>query len=130
MTVASGTNSTWCVLDGVAGYYFPQGGSNLQAKFASSTDYSDGKWKTINPTDSNTNIYTDYYLKLWFNHGATPTGAKYAYVILPNRSVSGMKAYAANPDVTILSNTEPTSTTSGIQAVKSKVLAARRILSP
>jgi len=122
VTVASGTNSTWCVLDGVAGYYFPQGGSNLQAKFASSTDYSDGKWKTINPTDSNTNIYTDYYLKLWFNHGATPTGAKYAYVILPNRSVSGMKAYAANPDVTILSNTEPTSTTSGIQAVKSKVL--------
>ena len=122
VTVASGTNSTWCVLDGVAGYYFPQGGSNLQAKFASSTDYSDGKWKTINPTDSNTNIYTDYYLKLWFNHGATPTGAKYAYVILPNRSVSGMKAYAANPDVTILSNTEPTITTSGIQAVKSQIL--------
>jgi hypothetical protein len=33
-----------------------------------------------------------------------------------------MKAYAANPDVTILSNTEPTSTTSGIQAVKSQIL--------
>ena len=122
VTVASGTNSTWCVLDGVAGYYFPQGGSNLQAKFASSTDYSDGKWKTINPTDSNTNIYTDYYLKLWFNHGATPTGGKYAYVILPNRTVSGMKAYAANPDITILSNSEPTGANAGIQAVKSQVL--------
>jgi hyaluronate lyase len=36
--------------------------------------------------------------------------------------VSSVKAYAANPDVTILSNTEPTSTTPGIQAVKSQIL--------
>jgi len=33
-----------------------------------------------------------------------------------------VKAYSANPDVTILSNTEPTDTATGIQAVKSKVL--------
>jgi len=33
-----------------------------------------------------------------------------------------VKAYAANPDLTILSNTEPTSTTAGIQAVKSQIL--------
>jgi hyaluronate lyase len=47
---------------------------------------------------------------------------KYAYVILPNRKASSVKAYAANPEVTIVSNTEPTSTTPGIQAVKSQIL--------
>ena len=118
LTVTTGTGATWCVLDGVAGYYFPEGASNLQAQFTSDS----GSWKTINPTDSDAATYTDYYLKLLFKHGANPTAAKYAYVILPNRTVSSVKAYAANPDVTILSNTEPSSTTSGIQAVKSKVL--------
>ena len=63
-----------------------------------------------------------FYLKLLFKHGANPTGAKYAYVILPNRAASSVKAYAANPDVAILSNTEPTSTSPGIQAVKSNLL--------
>jgi len=120
VTISTGTSPTWCALDGVAGYYFPEGGSNLQAQFTSES----GSWKTINPTDSDTATYTDYYLKLLLKHGANPTGAKYAYVILPNRTVSSVKAYSANPDVTILSNTEPTSTAPGIQAVKSKVLGA------
>jgi hyaluronate lyase len=118
VTVSTGTSPTWCALEGVAGYYFPEGGSNLQAQFTSGS----GSWKTINPTDSDTNNYTDYYLKLLLKHGVNPTNAKYGYVILPNRPASGVKAYAANPDVTILSNTEPTSTTSGIQAVKSQIL--------
>ncbi len=118
VTVGTGTSPTWCALDGVAGYYFPNGASDLQAQFTADS----GSWKTINPTDSDSATYTDYYLKLLFKHGVSPTGAKYAYVILPNRTAISTKAYAANPDVTILSNTEPTSTTSGIQAVKSKVL--------
>ncbi|MBX7211676.1 MAG: putative Ig domain-containing protein [Verrucomicrobiaceae bacterium] len=117
VTVTTGSGATWCALDGVAGYYFPNGASNLQAQFVPGS----GAWTTINPTDSDSTVYTDYYLKLWFNHGVTPTNAKYAYVILPNRSASSVKAYAANPDVTILSNTQPTSTTTGIQAVKSLV---------
>lgn len=118
MTVTTGNGATWCALEGVAGYYFPEGASNLQAQFVSGS----GAWTTINPTDSDSATYTEYYLKLMFKHGANPTAAKYAYVILPNRTASSTKSYAANPDVTILSNTEPTSTTSGIQAVKSKVL--------
>jgi len=118
MTISTSTSPTWCALEGVAGYFFPEGASNLQAQFTSDS----GSWKTINPTDSDSAIYTDYYLKLLFKHGANPTAAKYAYVILPNRTVSSVKAYAANPDVTILSNTEPTSTTPGIQAVKSQIL--------
>jgi hyaluronate lyase len=118
VTVSTGTSPTWCALDGVAGYYFPEGASNLQAQFVSGS----GAWTTINPTDSDPAIYTDYYLQIVSKHGVNPTNAKYAYVILPNRTVSSVKAYAANPDVTILSNTEPTSTTAGIQAVKSQIL--------
>jgi hyaluronate lyase len=118
VTVSTGTTPTWCALDGVAGYYFPEGASNLQAQFVSGS----GAWTTINPTDSDAATYTDYYLQIVSKHGVNPTGAKYAYVILPNRTVSSVKAYAANPDVTILSNTEPTSTTPGIQAVKSQIL--------
>jgi hyaluronate lyase len=117
VTVGTGTGPTWCALEGVAGYFFPDGASNLQAQFTSDS----GSWKTINPTDSDTATYTDYYLKLLLKHGANPTGAKYAYVILPNRTVSSVKAYAANPDVSIISNTQP-STNTGVQAVKSKVL--------
>jgi hyaluronate lyase len=118
VTVSAGTSPTWCALDGVAGYYFPEGASNLQAQFVSGS----GAWTTINPTDSDSATYTDYYLQIVSKHGVNPTGAKYSYVILPNRTVSSVKAYAANPDVTILSNTEPTSTTAGIQAVKSQTL--------
>ena len=118
VTVTTGTGATWCALEGVGGYYFPSGASNLQAQFTSDS----GSWQTINPTDSDAATYTNYYLKLMFKHGANPTGAKYAYVILPNRAASSVKAYAANPDVTILSNTEPTSTSPGIQAVKSNLL--------
>jgi len=118
VTVSTSTSPTWCVLDGVAGYYFPEGASNLQAQFVSGS----GAWTTINPTDSDTAIYTDYYLKLLFKHGANPTAAKYAYVILPNRTASSVKGYAYNPDIRILSNTEPTGTTTGVQAVKSDIL--------
>jgi hypothetical protein len=118
VTVSTSTSPTWCVLDGVAGYYFPEGGSNLQAQFVSGS----GAWTTINPTDSDLAPYTDYYLQIVSKHGVNPANAKYAYVILPNRTASSVKAYAANPDVTIVSNTQPTSTTTGIQAVKSKVL--------
>jgi hyaluronate lyase len=118
VTVSTSTSPTWCVLDGVAGYYFPEGASNLQAQFVAGS----GAWTTINPTDSDSAIYTDYYLQIVSKHGVNPTNAKYAYVILPNRTVSSVKAYAANPDVAILSNTEPTSTTAGIQAVKSQIL--------
>jgi len=115
VTVTTSTGATWCALGGVGGYYFPDGGTQLQAQFTTGS----GAWTTINPTDSDPTVYTDYYLKLWFNHGETPANAKYSYVILPNRDAAGVKAYAANPDVTILANREPTPTTTGIQAVKS-----------
>ena len=98
------TGVTWCALDGVAGYYFPGGATNLQAAFMANT----GSWSQINDGShiaADTNYYTDDYLKLWFNHGIKPTNASYAYVILPNYTAGDMADYAASPDIVMLTNT-------------------------
>jgi hypothetical protein len=90
----------WCALDGVGGYYFPGGGSNLQATLASST----GQWSAIG-NGTNTTIYTNDYLKLWYNHGIAPSNASYAYVLLPNMVASNVASYAStNGDIIVLTN--------------------------
>ena len=94
--------TTWCALDGTGGYYFPGGATNLHAGFVANT----GAWTTIDLNDTVTpNTNTDDYLTLWFNHGANPTNATYAYVILPNYPASAMATYAASPDMVVLTNT-------------------------
>ena len=95
------TSATWCALDGVGGYYFPGGATNLQATFTSSS----GKWTDIHPTDSDTNLYTDNYLKLYFKHGVKPTNSTYAYVLLPNMSATSVSNYANAPGIIVLTNT-------------------------
>lgn len=94
------TSAAWCALDGVGGYFFPGGATNLYAAFAANT----GSWSQINSIDSTTS-YTDDYLQLWFNSGIKPTNATYAYVLLPNMTAAGVSNYAASPDIIILSNT-------------------------
>ncbi len=98
---------SWCALSGTGGYYFPAGNSNLQAVFVSNS----GSWSQINSGDSST-VYTDNYLKLWFDHGLQPTNATYSYVILPNMNNTSVSNYALNSDIVILTNTP------FIQAVK------------
>lgn len=98
------TGTTWCALDGVGGYYFPGGATNLQATFESRTH----SWSEINNgtyLTTSTNLYTDNYLKLWFNHGIKPTNSTYAYVLLPNFTAADMSAYATSPDIEVISNT-------------------------
>ena len=96
------TSTTWCALDGTGGYYFPGGATNLHASFVANT----GAWTTIDLNDTvSPNTNTDNYLTLWFNHGVNPTNATYAYVLLPNYTATNTAAYAANPAVTILTNT-------------------------
>ena len=97
------TSTTWCALDGVAGYYFPGGATNLRAAFVANS----GAWSNINNgtyVATTTNLNTDDYLTLWFNHGVKPTNANYAYVILPNVSANSMPNYAASPDIVVLTN--------------------------
>jgi len=102
--VSNLTSTAWCALDGVAGYYFPGGATNLRAAFVTNT----GSWSNLDDGSHNspsTNLYTDSYLTLWFNHGIKPTNANYAYVILPNFTANSMAAYSASPDIVLLSNT-------------------------
>ncbi len=95
------TSASWCALDGVGGYYFPGGATNLRASFVSGT----GLWTQINPSDKNSTLCTDSYLKLYFNHGVRPTNSTYAYVLLPNLTASSVSNYAAAPDIIVLTNT-------------------------
>lgn len=85
-------NASWAHLEGYAGYYFPQGGAL--------TAYKENK--------------SDPYLELFLSHGKNPKDAAYAYTLLPNRTAEETAAYAANPDITVLSNT------AAIQAVREK----------
>jgi len=104
-------SATWCALDGVAGYYFPGGATNLQATFAANS----GSWSQINSGDSST-VTTDHYLELWFNHSLKPVNSAYAYVILPNMNATSVSNYALAPDIIVLTNT------ANIEAVKKPVL--------
>jgi hyaluronate lyase len=96
-------NVSWCALDGVGGYYFPGGAGNLQAAFVSNS----GSWSDISggSRGPDSSVYTDDYLKLWYNHGASPANATYAYVLLPNMAAAGVAAYASNPGIVVLANT-------------------------
>jgi hyaluronate lyase len=102
-TIGWSTNpasASWCALDGVGGYFFPGGATNLQAMIVSNT----GSWFQIN-TNYATNLLSDNYLKLWFGHGLRPTNATYAYVLLPGMSRTAVSNYAAGPGILVLTNT-------------------------
>lgn len=101
-----------CAIEGVGGYYFPDSPNNIRAEFVPSS----GTWTGIHPSDSDTATYTDNYLRLIFNHGASPSGATYAYTLLPAMTPSEVAGYAYNPQTTILSNTDT------VQAVKNPAL--------
>ena len=106
------TSPKSCAIEGVGGYYFPDSPNNIRAEFVPSS----GKWTDIHPTDSDVATYTDNYLRLIFNHGASPSAATYAYTLLPTMTPSEVAGYAYNPQTTILSNTET------VQAVKNPAL--------
>ena len=106
------TSPKSCAIEGVGGYYFPDSPNNIRAEFVPSS----GKWTDIHPTDSDTITYTENYLRLIFNHGARPSGATYAYTLLPAMTPSEVAGYAYNPQTTILSNTDT------VQAVKNPAL--------
>ena len=98
------TNVNWVHLAGTnagnsadIGYYFP-GGANVKGLRQARTNM----WSDIG-TGPATNM-TRNYMTLWFDHGASPTGSTYAYVLLPNKSAAQVAAYAAQASVTILEN--------------------------
>ncbi|MBI5380777.1 MAG: polysaccharide lyase 8 family protein [Opitutae bacterium] len=114
-TSASFADIHWAHLTGrVAnadiGYYFPDAPS-IRGLRESRT----GAWSDINAGGSATAL-TRHYLTLWFDHGADPAGATYAYALLPGRSAAQMAAYAVRPQFAILANTP------AVQAVRETTL--------
>lgn len=49
-------------------------------------------------------VHTDAFATFWLDHGANPTAQAYAYVILPDRTIGDVQAYATNPDIAIIRN--------------------------
>ncbi len=82
------------------GYYFPERGPlNLLRETRT------GSWYEISqPYGDKTPIQKDYFT-MWFDHGRNPSGATYAYVLLPGANLGRTKDYASEPGVNILSNT-------------------------
>ncbi len=101
----------WAHLEGNApgsdiGYYFPGG-----AKLDLLRETRSGAWKDIDNNGSDT-VLERNYLSMAFNHGKQPQDADYAYVLLPNKDAAATEAYAAHPEIAIVSNT------ADVQAVK------------
>ncbi|MDD5672610.1 MAG: polysaccharide lyase family 8 super-sandwich domain-containing protein [Chitinivibrionales bacterium] len=69
-------------------------------------------WRNINESGSASPVL-DTVFGLWFNHGTTPSGASYAYAVVPGVTADGLDAYVKNMRrCRILSNT------SSVQAVR------------
>lgn len=99
------TDITWAHLAGSTpgadiGYFFPPATTVKASREARS-----GALYDINTTYGSKTPSTRNYLTLWLEHGTNPTSATYSYVLLPNKSAEAVAAYAANPDITVLTNT-------------------------
>lgn len=89
------TDPSWFHIDGIAGYYLPQG----------------GKLEIDKHTNNSNNFF-----EAWLSHGVSPKKGTYSYVVLPKKTAAQVDAYSKNPDIEIVSNTEK------LQAVKENKL--------
>ncbi|MDR6550764.1 polysaccharide lyase family 8 super-sandwich domain-containing protein [Paenibacillus qinlingensis] len=111
----------WAHLQGNAagadiGYVFP-GTQPLKLMRAEQEGrYSDTNLS--NPPESTvpTELLTNNFLTMWFDHGSNPNQASYEYAILPNASKAETSVYASSPDYTVLANSED------VQAVRENKL--------
>lgn len=97
--------------NGGTGIYFPQTDERnmLYARKVAAS----GCWNNIGYKQSD-DIETTNFFELWFDHGINPAGRTYAYVILPVKTETETKNYAAKPDIEITANT------AAVQAVRNK----------
>jgi hyaluronate lyase len=84
------TRARWAVLEGQAGYVFPEG-----LELTALREQRTGEWATINEGDSTT-PYTRDYVTLYANHGVNPAGAGYAYILMPGARAWQVRARAAD----------------------------------
>lgn len=79
------------------GYFFPKDAA-LQVLKEKRT----GDWLSMGTTSGEE---TNSFATFWFDHGAKPVNADYAYVVLPGKTADQTEEYAKNPDIEILANT-------------------------
>lgn len=94
---------TWMHLQGnVAGsdigYWFPE-----EQQVTAFKEVRTGDWSAQGVS---TGEATNGYATFLFDHGENPAGASYEYMLLPGKTAAETAAYAAAPDVTVLSNTD------------------------
>ncbi len=92
------------------GYYFPDATAVKALREART-----GAWVDINAGGSAAPI-TRNYLTLWFDHGANPSNATYAYALLPGRTAAQTAAYAGAPAIAVVENSP------NVQAVRETTL--------
>lgn len=97
--------TNWVFHDGV-GYIFPTPASIYVKNAAQS-----GSWKSINNEYSSATITTDVF-QLGIDHGLSPNGQSYSYIVLPTGDAATVSAFANNNPIQILANT------AALQAVK------------
>ena len=114
-------NTSWTHLAGNVpgadlGLFFPQPVTLNALREARAGSLSD-----LNSTYGSTNRLSRNFLTLWLDHGASPSGAAFSYVLLPNRTADQVASYAASPEIVIVENTTRAQavkeTTLGITAV-------------
>lgn len=92
-------NPNWLHMQGSVagadvGYYFPE---NITVQALKET--RTGNWSDQGTTSGTA---TNTFATLFVDHGAKPTDATYAYVLLPGKTAAETATYAAAPDVEIL----------------------------
>lgn len=102
------TDLSWIYHNNV-GYVFPN-----KADINVSNNTQSGKWSAINSSQS-ADIESKDVFKVWFNHGAKPVNNSYEYILLPNKTLTGVKNYSLD-NVEILANNDM------VQAVKHNTL--------
>ena len=97
----------WACLADKIGYFFPNGTGWKWSR----TDRQ-GAWRDINASGSAAAI-TRRYHAIWFDHGAMPSGASYAYALLPGKTADEVAAYAVAPGFRIVENSAQAQAVSG-----------------
>ncbi|WP_406361911.1 polysaccharide lyase 8 family protein [Streptomyces sp. NBC_01579] len=95
-------HARWAHADGVGGYVFPDP-TALHALREERT----GTWRAINTgadTGGGTDPVTRRYLTLWVDHGVSPAGAGYSYVLLPGASAAATAVWSHSRPVRIVAN--------------------------
>lgn len=98
------------------GYVFPGTQSLKLMRAEQEGRYSDTSLSNPPSSTVPTELFTNNYLTMWFDHGSNPTQDSYQYAILPNASKTETSAYASSPDYTVLANSQD------VQAVRENKL--------